>query len=198
MPQKPFAQACENNKDPILQVICRYLEQYQQVFEIGSGTGQHAVYFAKMMPCLTWQTSDLKENHAGIQAWINDSGLDNVLPPLELDVSNTQQWPTQIEALYTANSTHIMPWEAAQQMMAQAGQRLQSGGVFLQYGAFKFDGEFTTDSNRKFDLWLKQQHSFSGIRDFEAVEAIANANGLTLEANFDMPANNQLLVWRKA
>lgn len=198
MPHKPHAPACDNNKGPILDVLRDAFAHCRQILEIGSGTGQHAVHFAAALPHLHWQTSDLAENHAGIQLWISEAGLDNIAAPLLLDVS-AAHWPVQsCDGVFTANTTHIMPWSAVQIMMARIGALLPPGGVFCQYGPFNYDGRYTSDSNAEFDRWLKQIDGARGIRDFEAVQALAETAGLQLRCDHPMPANNRLLEWVKA
>lgn len=197
MAEKPFSQASENNKAAILQVLESAFAEVSQVLEIGSGTGQHAVHFARHLPHLQWQTSDLEQHHPGIALWLAEAQLSNLAPPLPLDVTQTE-WPALIfDAVFTANTTHIMPWQAVECMFARIGERLPAGGVFCQYGPFNYDGRYTSDSNARFDLWLKSADPARGIRDFEAVEALARAAGLALRRDHEMPANNRLLEWVK-
>lgn len=193
---KPFSQSCENNKEPILAVLRDAFAQRRHILEIGSGTGQHAVHFAAHMPHLNWQTSDLPEHHDGIRRWLDEAGLDNVRPPLTLDVTQPH-WPEGFDGVFTANTTHIMPWPAVIVMIARIGALLPAGGVFCQYGPFNYAGAYTSDSNARFDRWLKQVDPARGIRDFEAVAELAERAGLVLEADHALPANNRLLHWRK-
>lgn len=193
---KPFSEACENNKGPILQVLRSAFQDRTAVLEIGSGTGQHAVFFAAALPHLSWQTSDLAANHQGIRRWLEDAGLANLQPPLDLNVTQPL-WPTGFDAVFTANTTHIMPWTAVVAMFQRIGERLPPGGCFCQYGPFNYAGAYTSQSNARFDHWLRQQDPLRGIRDFEAVAALATEAGLKLEADHEMPANNRLLQWRK-
>ncbi len=196
MTDKPFAPSCENNKAPILEILMDAFSDRSLVLEIGSGTGQHAVHFAAALPHLHWQTSDLKENHPGIKLWLEEAALSNLYPPVSLDVTQPD-WPEGFDAVFTANTTHIMPWSAVIEMIARIGEQLPTGGVFCQYGPFNYNGRFTSDSNAGFDHWLKEIDPARGIRDFEAVEQLANEAGLALVADHSMPANNRLLVWRK-
>lgn len=196
MTDKPFAPSCENNKAPILEILLDAFSDRSLVLEIGSGTGQHAVHFAAALPHLHWQTSDLEENHPGIKLWLEEAALSNLYPPVSLDVTQPD-WPEGFDAVFTANTTHIMPWSAVIEMIGRIGQQLPTGGVFCQYGPFNYNGRFTSDSNAGFDRWLKEIDPARGIRDFEAVEQLANEAGLTLVADHSMPANNRLLVWRK-
>ena len=196
MPNKPFSQACENTKTPILQVLLRVFKQSLKVLEIGSGTGQHAVHFAAHLPHLTWQPSDRAENIAGIAQWLAEFPRPNLAAPQVLDVMN-REWPGGFDAVFSANTAHIMPWPVAQTMVREVGKRLPAGGVFALYGPFKYNGDFTTASNANFDYWLKSANPEQGIRDFEAVNKLAESAGLILHEDNALPANNQLLVWQK-
>lgn len=194
---KPFSQACENNKDPILEVIKEVFTSPQTVLEIGSGTGQHAIYFAEQLPHLQWQTSDRLENHQGIQSWLEEASLPNVHPPLPLDVTQ-QPWPVeQIDALFTANTLHIMGWEEVMIFFERLGEYLSQDAFACIYGPFNYNGEYTSESNARFDQWLKQQNPKSAIRHKEDVEKLAIKNGINLVKDIAMPANNRLLVWQK-
>ncbi|MCW8195627.1 DUF938 domain-containing protein [Proteobacteria bacterium 005FR1] len=194
---KPFAQSCENNKQPILDILQRVFADRKHVLEIGSGTGQHAVFFAANLPHLHWQSSDLPENHAGIREWIRESPLPNLSEPITVD-ADQQTWPLEsVDAIFTANTFHIMSWPQVQRTLEGIERVLQSGGVLAVYGPFNYNGEFTSESNRNFDVWLKQRGAHQGIRDFEAVNELAEAIGLKLMEDNAMPANNRLLVWRR-
>lgn len=194
---KQYSQACDENRKPILAIIRKTFADAHNILEIASGTGQHAVYFARQLPHLTWQPSDLIENHASIRAWRDDAGLENVLPPIELDVTKST-WPSkQYDGLFSANSTHIMSWEAVQSMFSGIGKLLQGDARCCLYGPFNYGGTFTSDSNKRFDDWLKQRDPASGIRDYEAIAELAGANDLELESDNEMPVNNRLLVWIK-
>ena len=194
---KQYSQSCDENREPILAVIRDIFSGAASILEIGSGTGQHAIYFAKHLPNLIWQPSDLAGNHASIDAWRIESGLDNVLPPLELDVTGTS-WPVQnYDGVFSANTIHIMGWHAVENMFAGIGRLLPDGAHFCLYGPFNYGGKFTSTSNMRFDGWLKERDPESGVRDFEAVNTLALAAGMTLVADNEMPVNNRLLVWRK-
>jgi cyclopropane fatty-acyl-phospholipid synthase-like methyltransferase len=196
-PELPFSQACENNKRPILDVLERYLRDSATVLEIGSGTGQHASFFAGQMPQLTWQTSDLPANHPGIRGRIEAAGLTNVGMPLDLDVRRSDWGLSEVDAAFSANTAHIMGWPAVCAMIAGVGRLLTPGGCFLLYGPFNYGGRHTSESNARFDLSLRMSDPAMGIRDFEQIAAEAEAAGLALEEDCGMPANNRLLVWRK-
>ena len=198
MSQRPDAPATERNREPILAVLRDYFSDRTRVLEIGSGTGQHAVHFAAALPQLQWQTSDLRENHAGIRAWIAASGLDNILPPLELDVSRSDAWPAaRYDAVFSANTLHIMAWPDVQALFAHLPRVLADDAVLVIYGPFNVGGQFTSPSNAAFDAQLRADAAHRGIRDLEAVDALATQAGLQRMADMAMPANNRFLVWRR-
>lgn len=194
---KPFAESCAQNQAPIYAVLERLLANSSQVLEIGSGTGQHAVYFAKRMPHLLWHTSDREENHHGIQQWLDDAQLPNTRPPIALDVSENR-WPAlTVDAVFSANAVHIMAWHNVVDYFTKASQLLEKEGLFILYGPFNYDGAYTSDSNARFDQWLKARDPASGIRDFEALNELADNNGLSFVEDIEMPANNRILCWKK-
>lgn len=194
---KPYAESCDRNRDPILSVIKPLLREHNTVLEIGSGTGQHAVYFAEHMPWLTWIASDRKENHDGIHQWLVEAGLANTRGPLLLDVRQPE-WPEpEVDAVFSANAVHIMHWDEVVSMFNGVGKLLPEGGRLMLYGPFNYRGEYSSDSNARFDEWLKARDTGSGIRDFEAVNRLAEKAGLVLEQDYEMPANNRILCWRK-
>lgn len=194
--EKPFAPHCERNQAPILEVLRPYFLNRRRVLEVGSGTGQHAVFFAPELPDTTWQTSDMDENLPGIRLWLQDAALPNLPPPLSLDV--TGSWPkAKFDAVFTANSLHIMPWSAVEKFFSGVDGVLEPQALLAVYGPFNYHGAFTSDSNREFDGWLKQRSALSGIRDFEAVDALAKAIGLELVKDHAMPANNRLIIWQR-
>jgi len=191
---KRFSQHCENNKQPILEQLSIHFKNCQNALEIGSGTGQHAVFFASQMPQLTWHTSDMPENHANILAWITESPSKNITPPITFTIGQ-DPWPEiHADAVFTANTTHIMQPSEARQMMEIISINLPEGGVFCQYGPMNVNGRYTSDSNREFDKNLKQK-GFGGLRDIE--QLITWGEGMQLAARVAMPANNFLLVWQK-
>ncbi|MCB1737152.1 MAG: DUF938 domain-containing protein [Gammaproteobacteria bacterium] len=194
---KPFAESCEENKAPILEVLSALFADRRHVLEIGSGTGQHAVHFGKALPHLRWQTSERRENHAGIQAWLDESRLHNVSAPLALDVLQ-DSWPdTQFDAAYSANTVHIMSWPMVEAMFAGLGKVLSPGALFALYGPFHYGGRATAESNVRFDQWLRSRDPLSGVRDFDDLDALARAAGMECSDDVAMPANNRILVWRK-
>ena len=195
--EKPFSQACENNKAPILAILKEALANATNVLEVGSGTGQHAVFFPAQLPHLQWHTSDLPENHPGINQWIDEFPSDNLHRPLLLDADMPNWAIENIDGVFTANTLHIMPWQSVQNLFAHVGKILQAGGRFCIYGPFNYGGKYTNDSNASFDIWLKEQAPHRAIRDFEAVEKLASEQGMRLVKDYEMPANNRLLVWEK-
>lgn len=193
----PSSPACENNKRPILAILQRVFSGCRSVLEIGSGTGQHAVYFGPRLAPAIWQTSDLIENHGGINAWREAFPAANVRPPLALNVDDAQ-WPVQqVDAVFTANTCHIMAWPSVENMFARLEETLAPAGVLAIYGPFNYGQQYTSASNARFDQWLKDRGAHQGIRDFEAVNALAEQVGLDLIEDNAMPANNRLLVWRQ-
>ena len=193
---KQYSQACEENKIPILNIIREEFAAAREILEIGSGTGQHAVFFGTRLPHISWQTSDLESSHASINAWLNEAALENVLPPLILDATD-RQWPDKCyDGLFSANTTHIMNWSAVENLFTRIGKVLAPGASFCLYGPFNYDGHYTSDSNQRFDQWLKDRDPLSGIRDFEALDRLARENGMSLKADHEMPVNNRLLVWK--
>jgi len=194
---KPFAESCVQNRDPILAVLRELFADRGHVLEIGSGTGQHAVYFGAGLPHLRWQTADVTPHHAGIHLWLAEAGLANVLPPLALDVNETAWRNGRYDAVFSANTLHIMSWPEVEKFFEGVGEVLEAGGILAVYGPFNYNGAFTSESNARFDAWLKARDPVSGVRDFEAVDALARAQGLRLQQDIAMPANNRTLVWRK-
>lgn len=194
---KPFAQSCENNRAPIFECLKSELSASSRVLEVGSGTGQHAVYFAAGLPHLSWQTSDLPANHPGINLWLTEAGLGNLHPPVELDVCSYAWGKDKYDAVFTANSLHIMPLQAALHFVSHVALSLEEEGRFIAYGPFNYNGQYTSPGNARFDSWLKQQNPSSAIRDFEMLDQCAVSAGLVLHRDYAMPANNRLLVWRK-
>jgi SAM-dependent methyltransferase len=168
------------------------------VLEIGSGTGQHAVHFGAALPALRWQTSDLPANHDGIRAWLEEAALPNVLPPIALDAGSDHWPPGPFDAVYTANTSHIMSWPEVQGMFRGIGRVLAPGGLLCIYGPFNRGGQFTAPSNAQFDASLKAQAPHMGLRNLEDMVELARAQQLTLVADMPLPANNSLLVWQRA
>lgn len=194
---KQYSAACDQNKDPILKAIKPLLLNAKSVLEVGSGTGQHCVYFAKELPHLTWQASDQSMYLPSVNAWIDDAKLANT--PKELELNVDLDWPEdKYQAIYSANTVHIMSWEMVLNFFKGVGQVLDKGGVFILYGPFNYNGEYTSANNANFDLWLKDQNPLSAIRDFESLDELAKLHNLILTDDIEMPANNRVLVWKKS
>jgi SAM-dependent methyltransferase len=196
--QRQFAPATARNREYILPVLQRVLPANGTVLEIGSGTGEHAVYFASKLPGLSWQPSEMYDAAlSSIQAWVAYADLPNLSPPLALDVIEAN-WPiTCADALVCINVIHYSPWTSTQALFAGAARVLSPSAVIYCYGAYKRGGEHTAPSNIEFDAWLKSRDPSFGVRDLKAVEAEANVNGFNLEEVIDMPANNFSLVFRR-
>lgn len=205
---KPHSPACDRNKDPILAVLREHFAGRRRALEIGSGTGQHAVHIAAAMPGLIWQCSDAEDALPGIRMWLDEAGLPNTPAPFALQAT-TQPAPGFVpaidastlgegyDAVFSANTLHIMGWPEVQAFFAGLPALLAADATVAVYGPFNRDGAYTSDSNRDFDAWLKARDPRSGIRDFEAVRALAEAAGLRLVADIAMPANNRTLIWRR-
>jgi cyclopropane fatty-acyl-phospholipid synthase-like methyltransferase len=194
--EKPCAPACERNREPILEVLRDHFGDRRAVLEIGSGTGQHAIFFAAHLPHLLWQTSDRAENLPGIRAWLDEAGLPNTLPALELDV--TGAWPARrYDAVFSANTLHIMPWAVVECLFSGLATVLADQARVAIYGPFNYGGRFTSESNAAFDFRLKENAPHQGIRDFEKVNGLAAMAGLELLEDRAMPSNNRCLVWRR-
>lgn len=195
--KKPDAPSCERNREPILAVLRDHFADRRAVLEIGSGTGQHAVYFAAALPHLSWQASDRAANLAGIRAWLDEAALPNTPAPIAFDVSAA--WPQQrFDAVFSANTLHIMSWTEVERLFAGLPGILADDARLVIYGAFNYGGQYTSESNAVFNAWLKSQGAHQGLRDFEAVDALARQAGLVLLEDRAMPSNNRCLVWRGA
>lgn len=192
---KPYSEACEQNKEPILAVLREIFTEPGLILEIGAGTGQHAVHFAQQLPHLVWQPTDLEIHRSGIQLWIAEADLANLRSPLELDVCR-DPWPVAHAAgVFSANTTHIMAWSMVEHLFRGVGQILESGKAFCLYGPFNYSGHYTSASNAEFDSWLRMRDPDSGLRDFADLNRLATANGLHLSHDHAMPVNNRILVW---
>ncbi len=194
---KPYSESCDQNKDVILHVISPLFSTASNVLEIGSGTGQHALYFAEKMPSLRWHTSDCLPYLEGIKMWLHDAKLKNVMPPFELNVT-TSPWPQlNIDAVFTANAVHIMQPQDVDNLFSGVGRLLKPQGSLIIYGPFNYNGAYTSSSNESFDQWLKNRDPLSGIKDFEEMVELAENNGLQLITDYEMPANNRILHFVK-
>lgn len=194
---KPYSESCVQNCDPILSIIKPLLKDKNTVLEVGSGTGQHAVYFSAQMPHLTWQPSDQQEYLHGIQLWLDEAQLPNVYPAFELNVTQLS-WPDiKVDAVFSANTLHIMHWHEVEMFFNGIKDRLIEQGLLIIYGPFNYNNQYTSESNARFDSWLKARDPESAIRHFEQVNKLAEEQGLELYEDYAMPANNRILCWKK-
>lgn len=193
-----YSPSCERNKAAISDQLGALFPKPKKLLEIGSLSGQHAVYIAKQHPQLQWQSSDLAQNIPALTANLQLANVHNIAQPIALDVANKHMWPSkQHDIIYTANTLHIMSWQQVQRLFENMTLSLADQATLCIYGPFKYQGNYTSESNADFQLWLKDRDPQSGIRDFEAVNTLAESIGFTLEKDIIMPANNQLIVWRK-
>ncbi len=194
----PFSEACERNKGPILEVLRMAFADRSRVLEIGAGTGQHAVHFARHLPHLRWQPTDRDDNLAGLAARVEAEGPPNLEPPVALDVLRGPWPPLAADAAYSANTLHIMSWPAVVAMFAGLTRVLDAGALLAIYGPFSDGGKFAAPSNAEFDRSLRERDPESGVRDFEAVDGLARQGGFRRVEDHAMPANNRLILWRRA
>ena len=193
-----FSSAAERNRQPIFDQLQTLIPHDGSVLEIGSGTGQHAVFITQKLPGLLWQPSDREENLAALDARFAAEGSGNILPPIKLDVMN-DTWPDcSYDVAYSANTAHIMPWSAVVAMFTGVAIHLETGGRFCLYGPFNVDNYFTSESNAHFDAHLRAEDPAMGIRDMSDIESLASLNHLPLEQKHAMPANNFFLVFKKS
>ncbi|WP_299734415.1 DUF938 domain-containing protein [uncultured Endozoicomonas sp.] len=193
----PIAESCLRNQKPIAEVLHAELPKHSFVLEIGSGTGQHAAYFTSSLRNITWQPSDVAELLPGIKAWREQSGSEKFLPPIVLDITQTQ-WPVaEVDAVFCANVVHFVGWSKVHSMLKGISRVLKDNGLVFFYGPYNYDGKFTSDGNRELDEWLRQRDAESGIKDFEQVVLAANKAGLNQLKDIEMPANNRILILKK-
>lgn len=196
MDLRQTSEACARNRGPILEVLRNAFSATTTVLEIGAGTGEHAAFFAGLLPHLVWQPTDIAAHLPGIAAWRDAVALPNLRAPLVLDV-NAGDWPvTEVDAVFTANTLHIMSWDSVGHFFEGIGRVLLPGGVLAVYGPFSDDGRHTAESNAHFDAFLRARDPLSGVRDWQVVDQLAAAQGLSLTGDHAMPANNRMLVWR--
>ena len=197
MQHKPFSPACERNQDAILAVLRAHFADRTRVLEIGSGTGQHAVHFAAALPQLVWQTSDVPTNLPGIRQWLDEAGLPNTPPPFALDIGGAPP-EDRFDAIFSANTLHIMSWREVQRLFALLLSLMREGALLTVYGPFKYGGIFTAPSDAAFDASLRIDNPQRGIRDVESVDALARSASLALIDDRAMPANNRCISWRRS
>lgn len=191
-----LSQACENNKTPILDVLNSEFTACKTVLEIGSGTGQHAQYFSHYLPHLSWQPSERSISLKSLTDYCQSFQQQNLLPPIVLDVEQPWELPS-VDAIFTANTLHIMGWPQVEIFFQKVARQLNLDGICCIYGPFNYRDDYTSDSNRQFDHWLKARDANSAIRDFEQVDQLAKNNGLILQKDYPMPAHNRCIVWKK-
>lgn len=197
MADKPFAEYAVRNAPPLLEVLQREFRDVRDVLEIGSGTGQHAVIFARELPHLQWHTSDLDENHSGIESWLAEAGLPNLHAPVSLDVRIASLEPASFDAVFSANTAHIMSIEAVAAMFSLVGDVLRAAGKFCLYGPFRRDGACNTLSNELFDSNLRSRDPQMGIRDLEILDEFGARCGLARQRLYAVPSNNYVATWTR-
>ncbi len=195
--EKVYSPSVARNKEPILEVLKQYLGEDDRVLEIGSGTGEHAIHFAKALPDIHWVTSDVPKNHPMITEWLKFAQLKNIHGPEKLEVGKHDFPEKPFSHVFTANTLHIMSWKECKSFFKLIGKRLREGSVVFIYGPFNYGGEYTSESNKSFDLSLKGRNEKSGIRGFEDVCKGMNKAGFKLLKDHEMPANNRLLIFER-
>ena len=193
-----YSQAAENNKAPIAHIMGRHLPPNASIFEIGSGAGQHALHMSNTFPGITWLPSEREVVIPILRANLAHYGHNNIQPPLVLDLTDFTWSGDPVDAVYAANVMHIVSEPLGERLLQLAAKALKPSGLLMLYGPYKYDGEFTTESNATFDQWLKDRDPASGIRNFETVILTAQCAGLTLTQDYAMPANNQMLIFERA
>lgn len=197
MADKAYSTYAARNSDPILEVLRLELASAKNVMEIGSGSGQHAVHFSAAMPHLHWQPTDRREYLQSIERWVADSGIDNLSAPLLLDVLTNRVPQRHFDAVFSANTAHIMSWQAVEKMFSLVDEALQEAGCFCLYGPFKSNGEFNASSNATFDRYLRDSDPQMGIRELQQLDKLASKYAMQRTRLYAMPANNYLVVWRR-
>lgn len=197
IPEKPYALSCDKNSAPILEVLKDYLPGHHALLEVGAGTGQHAVFMAPHFKELTWTLADLQDRHEGIQMWLKDFPRANVEGPVEYEVGKDPLPEGDFDVVFTANTLHIMPWSLCLQLFDDLSV-LKNDSLFIVYGAFNYEGKYTSESNENFDKWIKGKFPGGGIRDFEKIEEELRSRRFSLVKDHEMPANNRMLIFQKA
>lgn len=193
-----FSEACERNKEPILKVLEQFIHKDdRRVLEIGAGTGQHAMYFAPKFPFLEWYPTELKENILKLKSNLSKVKISNIQSPVICDVSKDDFPKVKFDIVFTANTFHIMQWKQGKSFIKLLGNRLRKGSRAIFYGPFKFNGEFTTPSNEKFDIDLKVSDPLRGIRSFEDINKAMLKSGFELLELIEMPANNHMIIYQR-
>ncbi|TRX55263.1 DUF938 domain-containing protein [Thalassomonas sp. M1454] len=192
-----YSPSCERNQQVILEHLQPYIPSSAKILEIGSYSGQHAIHFCHNQPDLTWQASDQFQYIQGLEQNFRLANLANLLDPIEINVAVAEHWPkTVFDVIYSANTLHIMSWQHVEKMFENISACIKANTLVCIYGPFKYNAQYTSSSNEQFQQWLLARDPLSGIRDFEAVQLLAEKAGLTLLKDINMPANNQLLIWQ--
>ena len=195
---KPFSPSSERNQEPILEVLKKLLSpKHKKLLELGSGTGQHAIYLAPKFPELSWTCSDLEQNHHGIKLWLEDCPAANINGPISYEIGKHSFPDKNYDVVFSANTFHIMSWDKVKLFIQECGINLKPEALVIIYGPFNYNGSYSSESNTKFDIWLKDRNPESAIRDFEAVSEEMEKAGLKLQEDFSMPANNRILAFRR-
>ncbi|MBC7537749.1 MAG: DUF938 domain-containing protein [Bacteriovorax sp.] len=195
---KEYPPACDQNKDPILSVLKEIItDENIRVLEIGTGSAQHAVFFAKNLKDIVWTTSDVASEHTRIRSVLDEAKLPNLRGPLAFEIGKDDFPKYNYDIVFTANTFHIMNWKKCKNLMKILGNRLREGSQVIIYGPFNYDGKFTSESNALFDQWLKDQDPQKGIRTFEDINKNMTKNGFVLFKDYEMPANNRMLVFTR-
>ena len=199
--EKPHAPSCDKNKKPILDCLWPLLKDKSNLLEIGSGTGQHAVFMAPHLKHLTWTLSDIKDRQRGMSLWLREEPIINVKGPILYEIGkNTPHFPKSVkpfDVVFTSNTLHILNWKNVERLFKDLKENLEKETLFIVYGAFKFDSKYTTESNKEFDDWLKEKDTNSGLKNFEDITQKLLENNFNLLEKINMPANNNLLVYKK-
>ncbi len=196
MPDKPYAPSCDKNAGPILKILQSFLGHSKSLLEIGSGTGQHAIFMAPRFDSMTWTLVDRKQNHRGISLWLEDFPHPNIKGPFEYEIPKDSLPEGRFDVVFTSNTLHMIPWAYCLKMFDDISRVLLPGGLFIVYGAFNYQGQFTSESNRKFEDWLKKQNPESGIKNFEDIVSELEVHGFKLIKDMAMPANNRSLIFK--
>ena len=190
--------ASERNQLPIFTILKDIISADDKtLFEIGSGNAQHAIFMAPQLPQITWITSDVEANHPHIKSRLKEANIANIRGPFQFEVGKDDFPRIPFSLVFTANTFHIMPWKNCKTLMKTLGTRLREGSQVIIYGPFNYEGKFTSDSNAQFDKMLKENNPDSGIRSFEDVNNSMVKNGFALYKDFEMPANNRMLVFTR-
>ncbi|VAW73321.1 hypothetical protein MNBD_GAMMA12-3318 [hydrothermal vent metagenome] len=199
---RPYAESADQNKEVIVDVLRQYFVKSGNVLEIGAGTGQHARYFSSLLTTLRWTPSEVPDYMLMLEQGITNSGISNLIDPISVDVNTVQPGSSgplavQYDYIYSANTLHIMSWQSCINLISLVSNLLASGGLMVTYGPYNVNNQFSSDSNERFDLWLKQRDSLSGIRDIDDLRCEGLEKNLQIDDIIEMPVNNKMLIWRK-